>query len=250
MRLRSLPVLTFTILLLLVAGPAWTLRPKFQPPQAPTGLHQKEFFRPELYISIRHEALPDVIDRLPNRLAWEQLFQRYGRDFHVYIDPRSGTPSNVIGHIPMIPGTGVGNAVTLEDLSKVLGRPVSVVDEKVVADLIVKFIRDHQDALRIDPQELGSVRAVQVTDYLWQVHITQQIKGIPVRHAHIVATINHGNLILFGTESWGRVSVLPQARISASEALRLGFAYVGGRTSEDRLWKEPTLEVVPVAPLE
>ena len=211
MRLRGLPILTLMTLLLWVAGPAWTLQPKFQPPGVPTGLHQKEFFRPELYLSMSHERLPDLIDQLPNRLAWEQFFQRYGRDFHVYIDPRSGTPSNIIGHIPMIPGTGVGNALTLEDVSKALGRPVSAVDEKVVADLIVKFIRDNQDVLGIDPGELGPVRAVQVTDYLWQVSIPQQVKGVPVRHARIAATINHGNLILFGTEAWGRVVVVPPA---------------------------------------
>ncbi len=259
MRLRSLPTLTLmTLLLLLVASPTWTLQPKFQPPQVAVGLHQKEFFRPELYISMTHERLADIAGRLPHAAAWERFFQRYGRDFHVYIDPRSGTPSNIIGPIPMIPGTGVGNAVTLEDLSQVLGRPVSAVDDKVVADLIVKFIRDNQDVLGIDPDELGPVRAVQVTDSLWQVSISQQVGGVPVRHARIVATINHGNMVLFGTEAYGRVVGLGRfrtqpaetVRISASEALRRGFAYVGGQAPEDRLWKEPTLEFIPVAPPE
>jgi hypothetical protein len=190
-----------------------------------------------------------VIDQIPNALAWDQFFQRYGRDFYVYIDPRSGTPSNIIGHIPLIPGSGVDNTVTLADLSKALGQPVSVVDEKVVADLIVKFIRDNQKAFGIDPSQLGPVRAVQVTDYLWQVHIPQQVKGVPVRYARIAATINHGNLILFGTEAWGQVTISPQPRLQPLDALQRGFAYVGGQASEDRLWKEPTLEIIPVAPM-
>ncbi|MEM4284474.1 MAG: hypothetical protein QXS96_08320, partial [Candidatus Caldarchaeum sp.] len=219
----------------------------FQPKPAPTPLDQRTFFLPELYISSENVPLDAVLDRLPNAAAWKAFLKQHP-DFYVYIDPRSGTPTNIIGPVPLIPGTGVGNKLTLASLSRELGRPIPDVTSEVVAEQVLRFIRDHQAILAIDVTQLGPVRATQVTDYLWQVHIPQVVGGVPVRYGRVVATINHGNLVLIGTDTWGDVRIDVTPRISEDAALKAGFEYVGGRQPGDRVVEKPRLEVVPIAP--
>jgi hypothetical protein len=230
--------------LLLLALP-WLFH--FQPKPAPTPLDDKAFFLPELYISSENVPLGDILDRLPNAAAWRAFLQRHP-DFFVYIDPRSGTPTNIIGPVPLIPGTGVGNRITLADLSGALHRPVSAVTPDVVGDLVLRFIHRHSDILAIDVTQLGPPRVTQVTDYLWQVHIPQVFEGIPVRYGRVLATINHGNLVLIGTETWGNVQIDAKPRISADAALQAGWDYIGGRQPKDVIVERPRLEIVPIAP--
>lgn len=56
-------------LLILSSGLAWALEPK----DSPSYLAQKEFFKPELYISSAHEALEEALDKLPNKPDWESF---------------------------------------------------------------------------------------------------------------------------------------------------------------------------------
>src|SRR4029079_6240366 len=98
----------------LMTTAAWAARPK--DPQ--TELDQKAFFRPELYISSKNVALQDALSELQNRSAWESYFAARGEDVAagrtpVYIDPRGGAVSNLISAVPMIPGNGVGNHITI-----------------------------------------------------------------------------------------------------------------------------------------
>jgi hypothetical protein len=52
-------------------------------------------------------------------------------------------------------------------------------------------------------------------------------------------------------EIWGDVRGLDTTpAISGTQAVDAGFAYAGGRTPEDVILREPTLEIVPVAPPE
>ncbi len=55
-------------LILALAGAAWAVTP---PKDSGSYLEQKAFFKPELYISSSHVAVEEVLDRLPNRAAWE-----------------------------------------------------------------------------------------------------------------------------------------------------------------------------------
>ncbi|MCS7312696.1 MAG: PepSY domain-containing protein, partial [Acidobacteria bacterium] len=223
----------------------WLLN--FHPKPTLTPLDQKAFFLPELYISSENIPLEAVLDQLPNTAAWRAFLARHP-GFYVYIDPRSGTPTNLIGPMPLIPGTGVGNRVTLATLSSQLGRPVEAVTPDVVAEQVLRFIQQHRDLFRIDLSQLGPPRVTQVTDYLWQVHIPQVVRGIPVRHGRVLATINHGNLVLIGTDTWGDVRIDVTPRISEDAALKAGFDYAGGRQSVDEIVEKPRLEIVPIAP--
>lgn len=165
-----------------------------------------------------------------------------------FIDPRSGTAANIITSTPMVPGTGEGNAVTLADLAVLLGRPVSEVSPEVVGDVVRRYVIDNRDVLAIDSTQLGPLHASSVTDSLWQVSAPQVREGIPVRYARLVASLNHGNLVLLGSSMWGNVGTSAQPGITADDAIRIGFAYTGGRLPEDIMWKDPALEFIPHAP--
>ena len=170
--------------LLAAAAPAFAVQPR-----NPEGLNQKEFFQPELYISVSHQDLDQVIDRLPNKAAWESFIASKSGAVKVYIDPRSGAATNIISATPLLPGSGVGNQVTLATLSAQLGRNVARVDEAVVAAAVLGYVRAHRDVLGIDVNQLGAIKATQVTPDLWQIHIPQERNGVPVRDGLFI--VNH-----------------------------------------------------------
>jgi trimeric autotransporter adhesin len=242
----TLPCLLVTSSLALPAA-SWAAQPK----QAVTDIDQKAFFKPELYLSSAHAPLADIQSRLPNRAAWDTFLQgaAAGRPVHVYVDPRSGAATNIIGAFPLIPGNGDGNSVTLESLSQALGRPVPAVDADVVGTLVRRFAVQHHEVLGIDTRQLGAALATQVTPDLWQVSIPQQVRGVPVRYGRLAASISHGNLVVIGTETWGNARVQVTAEVGPEHALDAGFGEAGGRTVSDVMLQEPKLEIVPVAPL-
>jgi len=220
-------------------------------PPEQSSLSSKAFFKPELYIPVTNEPLADLQQKQQlspqSTSAWDDFFARNGKDFNVYLDPRTGAATSVQGSIPMIPGTGVGNTITLSSLRQSLGRNVSQVDASVVGDLITRFISENSNALGVDPMQLGQAKVTQVTEFLWMVHIPQQLDGVSVRHARVAAVINHGNLILLGTEAWARPAVDTKPSIAPEQALGFGGDYLGMYETPTNLWKQPSLEIAPLA---
>jgi len=233
-------------LVLLASTAGWALTPPEQDQQSP--LASRAFFKQELYIPIHNMPLEEAQAQMSAQSmnAWANFFARHGNRFNVYMDPRSGTPTSVQGSVPLIPGKGVGNNVSLASVGQQLGRPVSKIDQAVVADLVVKFVADNQAALGVDLLQLGEPRVTQVTDFLWQVHIPQQVQGVPVRHGRLAATINHGNLILLGTEAWGNVQASIKPMVTSQDAVALGNLHAGLIASPSELWMQPTLEIAPM----
>ena len=224
-----------------------------QPREAATDLDRKAFFKPELWISTSHTPLAGALARIPNRAAWESFLVGRGDDprrprLNAWLDARSGAATNVMGAFPLIPGRGTGNRVTLSDLAAALGRPVTVVDEQAVADAMRGFVKRHRLVLGIDVRQLGAARATKVNEDLWQVSMPQTYAGIRVRDARLAATINHGNVVVVGTEVWGDVRGLePVPALRDADALQAGFTYAGGRASADVIVRAPALEIVPTA---
>jgi subtilisin-like proprotein convertase family protein len=222
-----------------VQAPALDVRKQELAPLGPgETLASREFFRPDLSVTLGNELAP-----LPPALAAVA-----GPQAQLYVDPRSGAATNLVAAIPMIPGAGAGNAVSLESVSLALGRPIASVDTAVVGELVRRFAVVNAAALRIDPAQVGPARTEQVTPELWHVTMPQVVRGIPVRYGHVAAALSHGNMVLFGTETWGNVSVDTRPTIGAEQAVEAGFAYAGGRTAGDLLWSPAHLEIIPIAP--
>ena len=254
-RNASLPagrwILLATLLVVLISATAWALEPK----DSGSYLDQKAFFKPELYISSSHVPVEEVLNGLPNRGAWESYFaareKALGPDQappRAFLDPRSGAATSVLDSVPLIPGRGVGNRIRLADLSKALGRTVKKADSRAVGDAVLAYVLQHLDVLKIDPTQLGAVRAVDVNPDLWQVSIPQTYQGIPVRYGRLAASLNNGNLVVIGTETWGDVKGLSHIpKLSAADAMATGYAYIGGSSALDEIVRAPALEVLPVA---
>lgn len=233
---------------LALVGGALALEPKHNP----TPLDEKAFFKPELVISSSHAPLETVLDQLPNRPEWAGFLAERGAAGaapRVFVDPRSGAATNIMDARPIIPGRGVGNRLTVEDLGARIGRQVSAVNRSAVADAVLAFVAENRHVLGVDTTQLGPPTAEPVHEDLWQISVPQYYKGIPVRYGRLAASISHGNLVAVGTETWGDVRGLStKPRVSADEAKAAGFAYVDGEMAVDVMVREPQLEIVPVAP--
>lgn len=232
--------IAFVSVLVLLSALTWTSPPRLAVVPPPVTAYSE----PELRINTATVPLALVKDGLSNAFKWSRFEEQQASGFAAYVDPRSGTAANIITSTPLIPGTGSGNDVTLEGLGSRLGRPVEEITPQVVREAVETYVKENINVLAIDPEQLGPARAVQVSEYLWQVSIQQQVKKTPVRHGRLVATINHGNLVIVGTESWGNVSIDTTPTITATEAEEIGFSHVGGRYPQDSIWKTPVLELV------
>ncbi len=236
-----------------MASGLWAVEPK----EPASYLDQKAFFKPELYISSSQVPVEQILQALPNRTAWTRFLADEEVRFagvssrgkaKAFIDPRSGAATSIVAAFPLIPGRGVGNTIRLADMSATLGRPVRKVDAPAVSDVVLAFIRQNLGLLGIEEAQLGSIKTVEVTPELWQVRIPQSYKGVPVRHGHLVASLNHGNLVLIGTETWGNVRGLnTKPALDAAAAVAAGYQHVGGASSMDEVKRPPVLEIIPVA---
>ncbi len=243
---RLIAGLAAVLLGALYAGFVWSLEPKSEP-----DFGSREFFVPELYLSSSQLPVEEVLTELANRSAWESYRAGQPQPVPAFIDPRGGTATNILSSEPLIPGSGMGNQLSVQALSDRLGYSVAAVDAEVVADAFLVYVDEIRDVLGVDNRQLGPVHATQVTPNLWHVRIPQVYRGLPVRHGHLVATLNHGNVVVVGTETWGNVGNLTVApTISADEARTIGLEHVDLLPAEVKPFRQPTLEVVPFAPPE
>ncbi len=236
----------------LLAVAVCSLAVALEPKQSGSWLDQKAFFKPELYISSSQVPIDEIVGKLPNRAAWETYLggreKAAGAVPLAFIDPRSGAATNLVGAFPLVPGRGVGNHLKLADVAAKLGGPVTKVNSQTVLGAVLAFVNDHQALLGIDTAQLGAGRAADVSADLWHVSIPQEYQGVPVRYGRLAATLNRGNLVLIGTETWGNVRGLnTRPDISGSQALAAGFAHVGGQSAADTILRQPTLEILPVS---
>jgi hypothetical protein len=156
---------------------------------APGPLSPKAFAKAELGVSTATAPLGNVMGRLPNSAAWESFVARHPSGVAAHIDPRSGFPASIVMSVPLIPGSGKGNTVTLTDLSMALARPVTEVSTEIVAARVGRWILDNLDVLGIDAGQLGQSQASQVTSSLWHISIPQVAGGVPVRDARLVGSL-------------------------------------------------------------
>jgi trimeric autotransporter adhesin len=238
-----------TAVVLGAAAPADAARPR----RDATPLKGKAFLLPELRISTSNVPVQEVMEQLPNRAQWEGFAARRALSatpaLHAYIDPRSGAASNILLAEPLIPGSGVGNTVTLASLGQRLGHPVTAVDAAVVGEATVLYVTEHAALLGLDPAELDAPRVTRINADLWQVSIGQVHSQVGLAPGRLVATISHGNLVTVGTATWITIAPADLApALKAEDALARGFAFAEGRGPSDEIVQQPQLQLVAVAP--
>ena len=141
--------------------------------QAEVDLRERAFVQSDLTVSSHSVALAAVISRLPNGEAWERFIAAQSRRVAVFIDPRSGTPANLISSVSMIPGDGVGNTITLPNLATRIGLSLTEVTPEAVGLAVREYVLDHLDVFAIDRRQLGTAHGVRVEEHHWEVSIPQ-----------------------------------------------------------------------------
>lgn len=238
-----------SVVLTLLIGPVEGARALEPRAPASTGsLASLSFFEPELLLEQGHVTAEQLGPALAVRqLPLERLRLASQVGVPPFFDSRSGAVTNLMASLPIIPGTGAGNRVTLASLGQTLGRSIASIDAALVGELVRRFVSDHQVALGVDATQFGDALAVEAAPGLWHVRIPQVVDGLRVRHASVSATLNSGNLVLLGGDVWSRVRTATQPTLTATEALAAGFAFIGGRTAADTIFQAPRLELIPFA---
>src|SRR5262245_34180371 len=127
--------------------------------RSPAPLAARAFSRPELTLSITHipAGSRESAAYLPPRArAWSALLNITGPSASIYLDPRSGIPASIIAAVPMVPGDGVGNTLTLASVGTSLGRPASAVDSALVAEAVRRFVSRHAAGVGVDDAQVGA----------------------------------------------------------------------------------------------
>ena len=163
------------------------------------------------------------------------------------IDVRSGRWATLMLTKPLMPGRGQGNNLSWADLGQ--KRPANDAELAAAASQsFLAYIQSAKDDLGIDTAELagpGNI-AVHADGSLVQISMTRVFEGVPVRGSHLTATINHGNLTLFGTENWGDINTSTTPQLSAGTARDAVQSFVGSYSVSGE-WGKTELALIPVA---
>jgi len=188
--------------------------------------------------------LDAVLDRAPNARAWLAARTDLGKDATITLDLRTGEPALVRGKpVPWIPGAG--NTLTLEDLSRSLGRNVPEVSADVLRDLADRFVEERAALLRIPADELAFREAVPVGRSLWVVTYEHRPGGVPVEGSRLTLVIGHGNLIVWGSEGIAPATASRSVpAIPAEKAAAVIASHVGWNPVRDRWLGQPALRLM------
>ena len=136
MKLRSasvIPPLGPIVVALFVALAFLPTTGALEPPEQKVILQDKQFFKDDLRNSSDNVRLDaEGMRQRSGDAALDRFFQDHGADFTFYMDPRSGVLTSLVGRVPLIPGSGAGNAVTLDDVSAALGYSLVELDANAV----------------------------------------------------------------------------------------------------------------------
>jgi trimeric autotransporter adhesin len=146
-------------------------------------------------------------------------------------------------HEPLIPGTGMDNALSWSELA-VTGDPTTA-DVETAAWTALRAYLGRAAALRVDLSQLATPRVTVHDDgTLVQIHVPRTLHGIPVRDSAVAATISHGNLVLLGLNRWADAPADAPPAVEPAAALRVAAAHAGAGW---RASATPRLEYVPFA---
>ena len=146
------------------------------------------------------ERFEDVAQNLPNAAVYE-LFRNENGAWRFLVDTRGSVPGFMDGMgIPWIPGTGVGNDLTMVDLAPYTAGPVTEVTADILEARAREFLQRWRSLYGIDPVDLVLNRrgTVRVNPNLWFVQFDYAPYGVPVEGAVFSFTAGHGNLIQVG----------------------------------------------------
>ena len=212
------------------------------PKESSSYLEQKAFFKPELYISSSQAPLAEIVDRLPNRAAWEAFAARPAADGspHARVHRSAlGRGRQPDGRRPAHPRPRRRQPRDARRRSAPrLGRTCEAVDEAVVADATRALRRPDRDRARHRRRPARAPpRPRRSTPTSGRSASRRPTRASPCATAASRPRISHGNLVVDRHRDLGQ-RARPRRRARASpptQALDAGFAYADGRAAEDEI---------------
>lgn len=230
------------------------------PPEGESQLDQLTFGHPDLFISNSYK--PIYLDQSLSAMSLDnkrpdilpaELTRQLKASLKVLesesglFDVRTGRWGTLIQSEPLIPGSGVGNKLGWQSLG--VKAPEGEGDLKSAAFAALKeYLSKFQAELKVQIDELDKAPNIAVHEggKIIQINIQRVVEGVPVRNAYLTATLNSGNLILFGTRNWGDLSISTRPTISEQEAIDKVHEHAQAY-STGRHWRKPHLAIVPLA---
>jgi hypothetical protein len=197
--------------------------------------------------TLRAEGLAARPESEPFFEAWDRFLSENGLGWTATVDRRTGTLALAEGQgLPWIPGSG--NSLRKADLRAYLGSSGKI-NERVLLRRAAEFLAANQPLFGASPEEfdLNPANVFQVEDYLWFLTLPRRFAGIPVEKSFAVFRVNHGNLIQFGGEFLGPISVDPKPYVSVETAREILAGYIGGFEDGDVWVNDGSLSFLPVA---
>ncbi len=228
-------------LMAILAGP---LQAQVEPDRS--GLGQAEFQLSELDIShdfrlpveLPDKASPDAVADL-NALG---LSANAGM-----IDVRSGRWATLMLAEPMLPGRGKGNNLNWNALGGKAPKNNAELS-KAASQAFRGFIEAASEEFRVDTAEMVNPGKVTIhgKGNTIQIYVPRVFNGIKVRDSYLSATINNGNMTLFGANKWGDINTSIVPSVSESSALEAVQLHAGAYTIKGS-WRSSELQLIPVA---
>jgi hypothetical protein len=229
------------LLLAVVAGSVQA----FEEPDR-SGLGQAEFRAPELTIENEYRE-PRELPAQAMANAQADLTALGPGAQAGFVDVRGGRWATLLLSEPLLPGKGKGNGLQWADLGR--GAPKSTAEHANAASQAFRgYLENNNHPLRIDLDELADPGKVSVhrDGAVIQIYVPRVFEGVPVRGSHLTATINHGNLVLFGTDNWGDIKSSTAPGITKKAADDAVQAHVASYAVSGE-WGKSELVLIPVA---
>ena len=199
---------------------------------------------PDLFIHGVHQPLADLPASLADRLRGDLSALGVSAELGHY-DVRGGRWGSLVLSAPLVPGPGLGNRLTWSALG--LAPPANAAAYRnAVAQAFTAYLRAKQARLGVDPAELGapSIGAYE-KNRLVHVYAPRVYGGVPVRDSFVRATLNSGNLVLYGTRNWGAIDISTTPGIAAEVAQGVVASHLSGLEVSE--WTASELAIVPLA---
>jgi hypothetical protein len=169
----------------------------------------------------------------------------YPGKWRFLVDRRTGRINLVEGgSIPLIPGA----ANQLAGQDKCRDANCTSADKIIAASR--EFIARNADLLQVNPEQLradpAGVVAIGASTYF--VRFQWMIGDVPVEGGSLFLAINNGNLIQFGSQNIGPISLDPKPAISLERAWEILRRYVNSEGKRDVVVSQGTLSIIPMTP--
>ncbi|MEW6759018.1 MAG: hypothetical protein AB1347_12430, partial [Acidobacteriota bacterium] len=181
--------------------------------------------------------------------GWDRFLSDNGTSWTGYVERRTGAFASIEGQgIPWVPGQG--NTLRRADIRELLGANGKVSRQTLVRQARA-FLDRYPELLNVSNQELALNEAAtsHPADYLWFVQFDRTYAGLPVEKSYVVFRVNHGNLVQFGGEFLGPITLDTTPYVSVETAREILAGFVGGFEDGDEWVNDGTLSILPAAPV-